>query len=263
MQSIVQKLLLKRGGLVVIPEWRADRWEMARHVKAVAGLLQVDCVLDVGANAGQYYDFLRTEVGYRGRVVSFEPIPSLVHALRARNRDRNWTICNCALGSEPAVRTFNVMAKSEFSSFLEPDHSKVDEFTTANRVRDRIDVTVRRLDAVLGELEVSAQRIFLKLDTQGYDLEVLGGIGDALERIAAISIEASVRPIYQGMPDYLTALGVLDDLGFDLSGMFPVTRDAAQRLIEIDCVGVRRAFLPAALAAGREHPGASNGAAHR
>jgi FkbM family methyltransferase len=262
-QSIVQKLLLKRGGLVVIPEWRADRWEMARHVRAVVDLLQVECVLDVGANAGQYYDFLRTEVGYRGRVVSFEPIPSLVQALQARNRDRDWTICNCALGSEPAVRPFNVMAKSEFSSFLEPDHSQVDEFTTANRVRDRIDVTVRRLDAALGELEVSAQRIFLKLDTQGYDLEVISGIGNDLERIAAISIEASVRPIYRGMPDYLTALGVLDNLGFDLSGMFPVTRDAAQRLIEIDCVGVRRALLPGALAADGDPASASTAAAHR
>ena len=255
-QSLVQKLLLRRGGLVVIPEWRADRWEMARHVAAVVALLKIDCVLDVGANAGQYYDFLRSEVGYHGRVVSFEPIPALVQALRARNRDRAWTICDYALGAEPAVRPFNVMTKSEFSSFLEPDHSHVDDFTTANRIRDRIEVTVRRLDAALADLGVSAQRIFLKLDTQGYDLEVLNGIGDDLKRIAAIAIETSVRPIYHGMPDYLTALGVLDDLGFDLSGMFPVTRDASQRLVEIDCVSLNRALLPATVPAHGDHPGA-------
>lgn len=261
LQSIVQKLLLKRGGLIVIPEWRAERWEMARHVAAIVDLLKIDCVLDVGANAGQYYDFLRSEVGYRRRVVSFEPIPALVHALHARNRDRDWTICHCALGSEPGIRPFNVMTKSEFSSFLEPDHSRVDAFTAANRVRDRIDVTVRRLDATLAELGVPAQRIFLKLDTQGYDLEVINGIGADLGRIAAIAIEASVRPIYHGMPDYLTALGVLDDLGFDLSGMFPVSRDASQRLVEIDCVALNRALLPATLAAQREHPGDASPAA--
>lgn len=52
LQRLVQTLLLKRGGLIVIPKWRASRWEMASHLAAIVRLLDIDCVFDVGANQG-------------------------------------------------------------------------------------------------------------------------------------------------------------------------------------------------------------------
>jgi hypothetical protein len=79
----------------------------------------------------------------------------------------------------------------------------------------------------------------LKLDTQGFDLEVLKGARKVLPQFKALQTEASVIPIYQGMPSHLDTMSALTALGLHLSGMFPVKCDDALRLVEYDCVFVR------------------------
>ncbi len=214
-------LSLKRGlyraahaiGYTVVPNWRAGRYPQCTYLRDLFRLLQIDCVLDVGANVGQYRDLLRDEVGYEGKIVSFEPIPELADAMRKRReRDQNWIVENCALGSTAGTAMFNVMASTTFSSFLQPTSSSTKRFAKANTVCDRISVTVRALDDLLPDLVTSlnVHSLYLKLDTQGYDLEVLRGAAGALCEIRALQTEVSVRPIYDGMPDFLTTL---DSLG--------------------------------------------------
>jgi hypothetical protein len=84
-------------------------------------------------------------------------------------------------------------------------------------------------------------RIFLKLDTQGYDLRVIEGAGAKLAQIQALQTEVVVKSIYQGMVDYLEALKILQNNGFELTGMFPVTRDDRDqlRVVEMDAVMCR------------------------
>ncbi len=85
--------------------------------------LGVDCVIDVGANTGQYRDFLRDDVCYRGRVVSFEPIPDHLTAMGPRGaRDPLWEV----RGEAPGTASFNtIMTGTQFSSLLAPDHPNV------------------------------------------------------------------------------------------------------------------------------------------
>ncbi|HEX2790827.1 MAG TPA: FkbM family methyltransferase, partial [Steroidobacteraceae bacterium] len=86
----------------------------------------IDCILDVGANVGQYHDFLRDKVLYRGPIVSFEPIGRNIDRLRERARfDSAWHIEGYALGAAEGALPLNVMVSDQFSSFLEPDHSRV------------------------------------------------------------------------------------------------------------------------------------------
>jgi len=148
-QQIVRKL-----GYVVIPAWRLGRLEQATYLTRLFELLQIDCVLDVGANLGQYRDFLRSEVGYEGSIVSYEPIPSHVEILRARAaKDSKWLVEGYALGSECTRRRLNVMSSSTFSSFLRPDHAGVARFEKVNVVQDSVEVDILTLDESVSRLD--------------------------------------------------------------------------------------------------------------
>ena len=115
--------------------------------------LGVDCVIDVGANTGQYRDFLRDDVCYRGRVESFEPIPDHVTATGSRGaRDPLWEVRGEALGSAPGTASFNIiMTGTQFSSFLAPDHPNVKLSRSQNATKRTIEVPVRTVDAVVDE----------------------------------------------------------------------------------------------------------------
>jgi hypothetical protein len=86
---------------------------------------------------------------------------------------------------------------------------------------------------------VAEPRPYLKLDTQGWDLEVIDGGPQTLPRVLALQTEVSCRAVYEGMPTMATSLDVLAAHGFAVSGLFPVTRDADLRVVELDCVAVR------------------------
>jgi hypothetical protein len=137
------------------------------------------------------------------------------------------------------------MVSDQFSSFLEPDHAGVDDYANLN-VADRTEtVTVRTLDVVVPALQerIGFDRPYLKIDTQGFDIEVLRGAGEILPAIKGLQTEASVRGIYKGMPRYTELIHYLDERGFDLTGLYPVSRDSALRLVEFDCVMINRAAI--------------------
>ena len=85
-------------------------------------------------------------------------------------------------------------------------------------------------------------RVFLKLDTQGFDLEVLKGAESVLNKVVGLQAEASFKPIYEGMPDHITALTEFRRLGFEVTGFYLVSRDpGSYAIIEYDCVLARTA----------------------
>ena len=233
------------AGYELIPSWRFDHLGLALHLRELFARLAIDCVLDVGANRGQYGRFLRMEVGYTGYIASFEPQAAALKELRARaSSDALWKIFGMALGRERGELPLNVMQESAFTSFLTPDPSAVPTLAPLNSVVQVELVPVERLDDVIDDVRrASACRsIYLKLDTQGYDLEVINGANATLGSVAALQTEVSVLPIYRHMPNWLTSLQTLKDHSFDVTGLFPVSHDPVLRVVEFDCVAVNAAF---------------------
>ncbi|MCH8268054.1 MAG: FkbM family methyltransferase [Acidobacteria bacterium] len=208
--------------------------------------LDINVILDVGAHYGEFAELVRS-TGYRSRIVSWEPVSENFEVLRQqRGRDHNWTVHNYALGASPVRAVMNVTKATDCSSLLNPSEYG------RNQLRHKIEVTrteeveVKRLDQVIDQCVagLDTPRLFLKLDTQGYDMQVLEGASGSIGRVLGIQTELSVQPIYDGMPTYLDMISMLTDLGFELSGLFPVGIDHELRLIEMDCVMVRSSDLP-------------------
>ncbi|MGE5305030.1 MAG: FkbM family methyltransferase [Alphaproteobacteria bacterium] len=239
--------LARKLGYEIIPVSRIMPRDIGEHLKSLFRLLNISCVFDVGANTGQYKDFLRNEVDYQGLIVSFEPGRKAMKALRAKAKtDSSWLIYECALAAQNGVKRLNVMKADDLSSFLSPDSSSTDLFAHCNVVDHTEDVQVRTLDSVLSELRMQrhvGERFYLKMDTQGYDLEVLRGADRSLSEISAIQTELSCLRLYKGMPGYVEILNMLDRRGYQLSGLFPVTQDTLLRVIEADCVMISRAQI--------------------
>jgi len=210
------------------------------HLRALFAALAVDCVLDVGANDGQYARMLR-RIGYRGHIVSFEPVPASVRVLRSRAaRDGRWTVLPYALGAADGEGMIHVARESQLSSLLPVNDFGARTFPGLSDTVAREPVRVRRLDAVFGELPgVAGGQVFLKTDTQGSDLAVLGGAAGCLERISGLQVELSLRPVYTGAPDFARSVRAIRDAGFEPTGLFPVAPSPSRPLIDVDCVARR------------------------
>jgi hypothetical protein len=103
-------------------------------------------------------------------------------------------------------------------------------------------VSVRRLDGLLDEVVagIDDPRIFLKMDTQGYDLRVFAGAGDRIKDVLGLQSEISSVPLYEGMPRMAEAIATYEAGGFETTGIFPVTRDPERlRIIEFDIIMIR------------------------
>jgi FkbM family methyltransferase len=219
-----------------------ERYLFERSLAEALRRLQINCVLDVGANQGQYGLMLR-QLGYSGYIVSFEPAQEAFEALRVvSSRDAKWTAHQFALGAESARTPIHVTAGTAFSSFLRPTAYAVERFRASAPVQRVEEVEMRRLDGILRSVvaHVEQPRLFLKIDTQGYDLEVFSGAGDEIHRVLGLQSEVAVVPLYEGIPTMLGALHVYMSQGFELSGLCPVSRDpGTARVLEYDCLMVR------------------------
>ncbi|MET0325231.1 MAG: FkbM family methyltransferase [Ilumatobacteraceae bacterium] len=202
----------------------------------------VNCVLDVGAHRGEFAQTLR-DVGYDGAIASFEPVPVSYQALEERAaRDDQWRTFAYALGATDDTGRINVMEGTTYSSFRSPRSEGVEDYVAwGNVVQGTAEIEVRRLETVFEEVTagIAEPVVFLKMDTQGWDLEVFRGARSCLERIPLLQSEMSVRPIYDRMPDFREALTAYEEHGYAISALYPVGRDQQFRLAEFDCVLVR------------------------
>ena len=225
-------------GYKLIKKRKLDQ-SLAQHLMELFKRCRINCVLDVGANVGRYGTLLRNG-GYRGRIVSFEPAAEPFAALeQASAADPDWQSMRVGLGSRSESKVLNQMESSAFSSFHRPNEYGSERFSTVIKVRGTEEVAVTTLPQVWPDIlaGIPEPRVFLKMDTQGYDLEIFRGAYDVLAYVCGIQAEISLKPIYDGTPDLIEMLSEFRDQGFEITGFYPLTRDKESfAIIESDCV---------------------------
>lgn len=208
-----------------------------RRVQDLVDFIQdrkIDCVLDVGANAGQFGESLRAD-GFRGRIISFEPIQREFEILSQKAAaDGNWEAHRCGLGATAGTARLQVSKLSVFSSFLGLTSSGKlhDERMEIDHVEE---VPIRTLDEIAAPINGT---ILLKIDTQGYERHVLEGGQQVLSKFLGIMMELPVIRAYEGEWQFHEALQYMHALGFVPAQIQPVGYHGADRVsaMEFDCL---------------------------
>lgn len=206
----------------------ARRRQLMRHYG-------VDLVLDVGANKGQYVDALRNDVEYKGRIVSFEPVSAAYEVIRANaGSDRLWQTHHCALGDVAGPVEINIAGNSYSSSLLGmlPAH---ETSAPESRYIGKERIEVKRLDDIFDTLVEGARNIYLKVDTQGFERNVIDGARTKLPIIGTVQLELSLVPLYAGEMLFPEMLSFMRDAGYRLVALEPGFSDhASGELLQAD-----------------------------
>jgi FkbM family methyltransferase len=214
-------------------------WE---HLRRFLAHFQVDCVFDVGGNSGQYATMLRAHAGYRGLIISYEPIPELAEKMRTvAASDPRWLIEEIALDATEGFADFNVYASHNFSSMHGLSALAEKQFGDMVGLQRRIRVRTTTLASELEkhQAELGFKRPFLKMDTQGHDVEVAVGAGSRLRDFVGLQSELAIQKLYSDAPGYEEALAFYRAHGFELSALVPNNLGHFPRLLEIDCIMYR------------------------
>lgn len=188
----------------------------ALQIKRALDRFGIDVVFDVGANGGQFGSELFA-MGYPGKVISFEPLSS-AHRTLVRNAcgNSNWiTHPRCAIGESDGDASINISSNSVSSSLLpilESHLSAAPESAYGSSEQ----TPIYRLDSVGPTYLETDSRLFIKIDTQGYESQVLNGAPCMLAAASGVLCELSLVPLYEGQALWGNIMTRLEGLGFSL-----------------------------------------------
>jgi FkbM family methyltransferase len=216
---------------------RTEHPTLASHVINQIKINQIDFVLDVGANRGQFGKRLRRD-GYSGEIHSFEPVSKTFERLsEACSNDKKWFAHKMAVSDSCGKETINITESSLLSSFLNPNNFGKEKFKEM-KVSQKETVNKITIDSFM-ETQIDGldrRKIFLKMDTQGYDLKVFQGALNTISYTVCLLSELSLIPLYTGMPNYIDTLREYEKQGFAVTGLYPIVRMNNQAIIEIDAM---------------------------
>lgn len=203
---------------------------------------KVDLVLDIGANIGQYATFIRG-LGYSGKIVSFEPLSTAYSQLQVTSsKDPLWKIApRAAIGDEETNITINIAANSQSSSVLDMLESHLNA-APESIYCDSETVKLSRLDSIAQQyIDQDTKSIFLKIDVQGFEKQVIQGARQILAKVSGIQIELSLVPLYKEQLIFPEMLKFMDEIGYELHAVVPGFTDLnTGRLLQMDGIFFRK-----------------------
>jgi FkbM family methyltransferase len=217
-------------------------------VKQLLAFHRINLAIDVGAHLGQFAQRLRQHLGYTGRIVSFEPQPDIFERLKVcAEADDAWDCHQIALGAAKRRMVLNTTENSWSSSLLTPTAQSIG-IEPGISVIKQVEVSVARLDSLATQLRIKPDdRIFLKVDAQGFEKRVLEGSRGLDGHIALMQLELPFIPTYeapQGKGAWMAheALPILAARGWRVIEVLPGWRDKhSGELLEADFIFARAA----------------------
>lgn len=205
-------------------------FEIVTNLKRTAPVL--DYIIDVGANSGQFSKVASYHYP-DAKMDVFEPLPNLYPKIKKMFQNNpNISTHNVALGNELGTIKFNRNEFGHISSILDISEENI-HYPKGNGL-DQIDVEIKTLDSLSFEKKASQGISLLKLDVQGYELEVLKGGENTLKNIDYILLEANLEQLYVNQPSFTEVNNYLNSRGFELSDMLDFNLGTKNKYIEID-----------------------------
>lgn len=188
-------------------------WEVLRSIGPCES---PHLVLDVGAHHGWFFHCW-LDWCPQARVVAFEPTAeSFQQASELYGADPRVRLFQLGIGAQTGELNFNILADSQVSnSFLPPRQAvwEAIEYNTGAISQRRVPIST--LDDFCAEQKIAGAYL-LKIDVQGYELEVLKGAIGILPRIDHVFVEAGIQRLYEGAPSFAEVCLFMEIQGFHL-----------------------------------------------
>ncbi len=196
--SSLKDILVKNPRITssILKRVRKAGFDIISGINPAVALLSnydISVIFDVGANTGQYA--MRTRaLGYQGKIVSFEPLSSVFRELSKNAKsDPLWTTLNFGCGHYDGEALINISEVSVFSSIVNQMPLLNQEYPDSNYV-GKEKIAVHKIDSIFNKYCGTGEKVFLKIDTQGFEKNVLEGAQSSLEHITGIQLELSFVP---------------------------------------------------------------------
>jgi len=200
----------------------------------------VNLIFDVGANAGQFGVLLR-EIGFDGKIISFEPLSDArENLLNISKNDPLWQIAlQTAIGEENGEIEIQIAGNSQSSSVLDMLDTHVRAAPDSKYI-GKEKVALRTLDSIAPDYMDSNSIAFIKIDTQGYETQVMNGAKKLMSQIVGLQVEISLVPLYKGQCLFDEMLKKLKNDGFELWSISTVFSDPnTAQLLQVDATFFR------------------------
>lgn len=230
------KKIFKSFG-VLIREYNPATSEDLRRLRLLAHY-NIDLVFDIGANKGQYASGI-IDAGFKKKIVSFEPLSSVYSIIEKESKKHsNWTVApKCAVGSKTEEIEINISNNSVSSTLLNMLDSHI-EGAPDSKVIGKEKVQVFALDEIGEKYVADSKNIFIKIDVQGFEQEVLKGAESMINKCKGIEIEISLVPLYEGQTWLLPqTLEYMTERGFIMTSIVPAFTDHISGKV-LQCNGI-------------------------
>lgn len=202
-------------------------------------------VLDIGANSGQFAESL-IDYGFTGEIISFEPTSfAYSQLLKRAEKYNNWNIADkCAIGSKKGELAINISKNTVFNS-IKTIKSDYADYNNDAQIVGVETVTVETLDDLNGKLFNVSNKTFLKIDTQGFEKEVLAGATNVLAKVGGVKLEVPLQAIYNDVSLQLKEIiNFFDDKGFLCVSINEVAVNNENGLVnEVDAIFLKNNIL--------------------
>lgn len=222
-----------------IHRYSVDKSDQAR-LMAMLKEHDINIVLDVGASVGLFGESLRRS-GYKESIVAFEPLSdSYKKLLKRSGKDPLWHVApRGAIGEENREIEINIAGNSSSSSILSMLDTHVKAAPHSKYIAKET-VPMYTLDSIATKYMAPDSKLFIKIDTQGYEHLVLHGAKELLKQAVGLQLEISMAPLYEGQVLYYEMVEKLSALGFYLWGVSTVLIDPdSGRALQVDAVFFR------------------------
>jgi FkbM family methyltransferase len=224
---------------IEVHRFQPETSPLARLMAALR-TFDIDMVIDIGANEGQFAREIRAG-GYSGRIVSIEPMAAAYGRLTQLSEgDSAWQVHpRCAVGADAGEIELNIAGNSVSSSVL-PMLSAHSDAAPESVYKGKETVPLSTLDLIVPKYIEQTNALFLKIDTQGYEWQVLDGAKSILPKVRGILMEVSLVPLYEGQYLWQKSIHRLQSEGFVLWALEPVFVDSTNgRTLQMDALFFR------------------------
>jgi FkbM family methyltransferase len=174
-------------------------------------------------------------LGYKKKIISFEPTSDAFSKLKkASKKDLKWDVFNYSLGHFDGETEINISKNSVSSSILDNLPQLLESAPEAKYLKKET-IKIKKLDTLFNELNIENQNIYLKIDTQGFEENILNGGLLNLSKIKIIQIEMALVQSYRGTLSFEEMTKKLNDLNFKIFSIESGYYDKKTgRLLEVD-----------------------------